>query len=90
MKKILCFFLVLTLLLSRDQSRGTDAILERLRADIANKQENRILLVPELISHDMERRLCQAAGDTVVELKYESHQIISGKPALTGLPEVKN
>lgn len=55
---------MLTLLLSRDQSRGTDAILERLRADIANKQENRILLVPELISHDMERRLCQAAGDT--------------------------
>ena len=28
----------------------------------------------------------QAAGDTVVELKYESHQIIPGKPALTGLP----
>mgnify|MGYP002514500400 CR=1 FL=1 len=55
---------MLTLLLSRDQSRGTDAILERLRADIANKQENRILLVPELISHDMERRLCQVAGDT--------------------------
>lgn len=28
----------------------------------------------------------QAAGDTVVELKYESHQIIPGKPALNGLP----
>ena len=28
----------------------------------------------------------QAAGDTVCELQYESHRIISGKPALNGLP----
>ena len=55
---------MLTLLLCRDQSRGTDAILEQIRADIANKQGNRILLVPELVSHDMERRLCKVAGDT--------------------------
>ena len=55
---------MLTLLLCRDQSRGTDAILERIRADIANKKGNRILLVPELVSHDMERRLCKVAGDT--------------------------
>ena len=28
----------------------------------------------------------QAAGDTVVELKYESHTILPGKPKLNGLP----
>ena len=28
----------------------------------------------------------QAAGDTVTELKYVSHRIVPGKPALTGLP----
>lgn len=27
-----------------------------------------------------------AAGDTVVDLRYESHRIFSGKPALSGLP----
>ena len=55
---------MLTLLLCNDQSRGTDAILERISADIAARRENRILMVPELVSHDMERRLCKTAGDT--------------------------
>ena len=55
---------MLTLLLCREQSQGTDAILQRISADIAEKKPNRILMVPELISHDMERRLCKTAGDT--------------------------
>ena len=55
---------MLTLLLCRDQSQGTDAILQKISADIAENKPNRILLVPELISHDMERRLCKTAGDT--------------------------
>jgi ATP-dependent helicase/nuclease subunit B len=38
--------------------------LERLAADVAAERKGRILLIPELISHDMERRLCAAAGDT--------------------------
>ncbi len=55
---------MLTLLLCPDQSKGTDEILHRLAADVAQEQPGRILIVPELISHDVERRLCVAAGDT--------------------------
>ena len=55
---------MLTILLCRDQSAGTDAILERIAADVAAARGNRILMVPELNSHDIERRLCKAAGDT--------------------------
>lgn len=55
---------MLTLLLYRDQSAGTDEILHRIAADVAQEKPNRILMVPELISHDVERRLSEAAGDT--------------------------
>ena len=55
---------MLHLLLGRDWTANRDAILNRIAADVHRKQGNRILLVPELISHDMERRLCEAAGDT--------------------------
>ena len=55
---------MLRLLLGTDWTANRDAVLGRLARDVANRQGNRILMVPELISHDMERRLCQAAGDT--------------------------
>ena len=55
---------MLTILLSRDWVAGREEILKRIASDVAKKQGGRILLVPELISHDMERRLCAAAGDT--------------------------
>lgn len=55
---------MLTLLLGRDWTANRKEILTRLSQDVAAKKENRILLVPELISHDTERRLAEAAGDT--------------------------
>ena len=55
---------MLHLLLGRDWTANRDAVLNRIAADVRNRQGNRILMVPELISHDMERRLCAAAGDT--------------------------
>lgn len=55
---------MLKLLLGTDWINNRDAILKMISNDIANQQENRILMVPELISHDTERRLCQWAGDT--------------------------
>jgi len=55
---------MLTLLLGTDWTANRDAILELLAQDVAACAPGRILLVPELISHDMERRLCAAAGDT--------------------------
>ncbi len=56
---------MLTLLLSTDWKANTDAVVQRLCADISGHKSNRILMVPELASHEMERRLCAAAGDTV-------------------------
>jgi len=55
---------MLTLLLGRDWIANRDAVLELVAADVHSGKGNRILMVPELISHDMERRLCTAAGDT--------------------------
>ena len=55
---------MLTLLLGRDWTANRNEILSRISEDVRQKKGNRILMVPELISHDTERRLALAAGDT--------------------------
>ena len=55
---------MLTLVLGKDWIANRDYMLNMLAEDVALRKSNRILLVPELISHDTERRLCAAAGDT--------------------------
>ena len=55
---------MLTLLLGKDWIANRDLILDMVAQDVKNAKGNRILMVPELISHDTERRLCKAAGDT--------------------------
>ena len=55
---------MLHLLLGRDWTANRDEILRRIAADVKARQGGRILMVPELISHETERRLCLAAGDT--------------------------
>ena len=55
---------MLHLLLGRDWTANRDEVLTRIAADVRQRKENRILIVPELISHETERRLCAAAGDT--------------------------
>lgn len=55
---------MLTLLLGTDRIANRDEILSRLARDVREQKENRILMVPELISHDTERRLAAVAGDT--------------------------
>ncbi len=55
---------MLKLLIGKDWVAVRDEILKRIASDVAQKQQGRILMVPELISHDTERRLCAAAGDT--------------------------
>ncbi len=55
---------MLHLLLGRDWTANREEVFRRISRDIQNKQGNRILLVPELISHETERLLCKAGGDT--------------------------
>ena len=55
---------MLRLVLSTDWIAGRDQILQYLSDDVRARRPGRILMVPELISHDTERRLCAAAGDT--------------------------
>ncbi|MBO5952548.1 MAG: PD-(D/E)XK nuclease family protein [Oscillospiraceae bacterium] len=55
---------MLNLLLGKDWVANRNEILHLAAQDVRQGLGNRILMVPELISHDMERRLCAAAGDT--------------------------
>lgn len=55
---------MLHLLLGRDWTANRDEILRRISRDVRNKEGNRILIIPELISHETERLLCVTAGDT--------------------------
>lgn len=55
---------LLTLLIGTDWKANRREILRRISQDVHQKKPGRILMVPELISHDTERRLCKSAGDT--------------------------
>jgi len=55
---------MLHLLIGKDWTANREVIMSRIAKDVAQRRSGRILIVPELISHDTERRLCRAAGDT--------------------------
>lgn len=55
---------MLHLLLGKDWTANRDELLRRLSRDVREEKGGRILMVPELVSHETERRLCAAAGDT--------------------------
>lgn len=55
---------MLHLLLGRDWTANRDEIMRRIARDVLARKGNRILMVPELISHETERSLCRTAGDT--------------------------
>ena len=55
---------MLHLLIGRDWISNREEILNRIAKDVSNRRANRILMVPELISHEMERQLCATAGNT--------------------------
>ncbi len=56
---------MLKILLGTDWVSLRDQILGLVARDARLEQGGRVLIVPELISHDTERRLCAAAGDSV-------------------------
>ena len=55
---------MLTLLLGTDWVANRNAVLKMISQDVRDEKPGRILIVPELISHDTERLLCESAGDT--------------------------
>ncbi len=55
---------MLELVYGTDWVANSDYLIEMIADDVRNERGNRLLLVPELISHDTERRLCECAGDT--------------------------
>lgn len=55
---------MLTVLISADWTKNRQAILDRIARDVTDRKAGRVLIVPELISHEMERQLCLCAGDT--------------------------
>ena len=55
---------MLTILYGSDWTENRKEILRRVAVDVHGEKGNRILIVPELISHDTERRLASVAGDT--------------------------
>ena len=54
---------MLHLLIGTDWTANRREILRRISEDVAHRRGGRILMVPELISHDTERRLCETVGD---------------------------
>lgn len=55
---------MLHVLIGKDWVTNQQEILRRLAEDVHQRRPGRILMVPELISHEMERALCAQAGDT--------------------------
>ena len=55
---------MLRLLLGTDWVANRDAVMNLIRQDVTDQKGGRILMVPEMISHDTERRLCAVAGDS--------------------------
>ncbi len=55
---------MVTILLGTDWVANRNEILNMIAADVAARKGKRLLMVPELISHDTERRLAYTAGDT--------------------------
>ena len=55
---------MLTLVLGTDWTHNRDVLLDMIADEVRKEHTGQILMVPEFISHDTERRLCRAAGDT--------------------------
>lgn len=55
---------MLEILYGPDWCAVSDAIMARVADDVSHGLGKRILLVPELVSHDTERNLCRIAGDS--------------------------
>lgn len=55
---------MLKLIIGADWVANSDQVMNLIAKDVKDGLGGRILIVPELISHDTERRLCEVAGNT--------------------------
>ena len=55
---------MLTLLLGTDWIANRDKVLDMIAQDVSDEKTGVVYMVPELVSHDTERRLCARVGDT--------------------------
>ena len=55
---------MLRLLLGKDWKALREQVLSELADDVRQRKPGRVYMVPELVSHEAERALCAAAGDT--------------------------
>lgn len=55
---------MLTVILGTDWIQNQDEIMRRIANDVRNEKPSRVLIVPELVSHETERLLCATAGDS--------------------------
>ena len=55
---------MLKILLGTDWKVNKDTVLQMVARDVAEEKGGRILMVPELVSHQTERELCGYAGDS--------------------------
>lgn len=55
---------MLTLYIGKDWIANSNVIFNKISEDVSQELPGRILIVPELVSHDTERKLCAVAGDT--------------------------
>lgn len=55
---------MLHLLIGKDWKENRQKVLQLITEDISKERSGRVLMVPELVSHDTERRLAEKAGDT--------------------------
>ena len=58
----------MNLLIGTDWVANRDRVLDEVADGVGRGHEGLVLLVPELISHDAERRLCDRAGDTAADM----------------------
>lgn len=56
---------MLTLILGSDWKANNHEIMQRISCAVSEKKDKQILIVPELISFETERKLCQYAGNSV-------------------------
>ena len=72
---------MLHLLIGTDWTENRRVVLSRLARDVKERKPGRILMVPELISHETERLLCAAACAAAPKSSARGKEVWGSSPA---------